>query len=224
MEAEEGVALASCGGLMGTTPEKPRHARVGDANEIKALFPELLLYANRWVDVCRLRGQCDPRDFVQQSVMQLYSGYCPATVSTIAFLKNTIKQRVTNHVRHLKKHPRVAIDADETDDAPDASVLLVTDLPSPESALIHRDLISVTAATVDALMNLAVNDSDVSMILMAFQDEAYLGDDNSVKRAAVLTATGLSASDYQAAIKRLHTLLGKLPPELLSNVADHLGD
>lgn len=191
--------------------------------EIRKLYPELLVWANRWIAACRLQGKLEAGDLVQGALRALLEDKCPAGVSPRGFLKQRIKQAATNRARHHHKFPSTPYHPTDDDDGT-VGELADTTSESADAAALRTERVGTTAKVMDFLLEKATNanDEEVFSILGAFQNDAYAGDGEKVKRARILEQTGLSAQKYQAALKRLETMLKDLPPELHADVMEEL--
>lgn len=146
-------------------------------------------------------------DFLNEAIMNLYEGSCPADCEQSAYLTNRIRQLVSNYYKKDKRRktsPREDIEDVVSDREEDS-----------EESLVLEEL---SQKVCDAILNAAAEkkDEEVESMMLAYMD-------GHEKREDILLETGHTRVQYEAAKKRLETILRNLPAGLYDAVLEALG-
>ena len=156
------------------------------------MYPRLLVFAARWLRICKLGGTAD--DQVQRAVEALYAGASwPESVALERWFCVRIRQQCTTARRHERSFPK-------TDEAPLALLAGST----VDHELRDRATRIVDWLTADA----RARDDVASESIVRAMASGLLESDE------IRTATSLDERAYRAARMRVSRSLARLPEEL----------
>lgn len=184
---------------------RSREGRKPDAVHLTESHLELLHYAVRWSGHVGAKGLRAAEEWLNGAVAALYDDKCPPDCPQVAFLKTRIKQSACNYARKQKTkqkaHDRIARDQSE---APEAAT---QEYASMERQLYDR-VIEGLGQLADERARTDVRYDQVSLLICAFGDRL-----ETPKERREVAGFG-TQGEYDAAMKRLRTLVQHLPDEL----------
>lgn len=151
---------------------------------------------------------------MNEAVAALYAGKCPADCAQVAFLKTKIKQLACNRARNSKK-AQEALERFINEQAEEP-------VPEMDHVTVGRQLydrvIEVLGRLADERAKVDAKYSQVSLLVCAFGDRLETAQER--REVAGFETQG----EYDAAIKRMRTLLGHLPEDLRLAAIAYLRD
>jgi len=217
----------------------PHHDEAWNAAFHAQLTPEVMEHVMRYAQSRALwvmkRTGIDDVDLAenlhQDALTDTWLGrrsWNPENVPLMVYLRNVIKSRTSDLVKHAKRFPRDVLDPTErdrlelvydahTDDRIDElearkesdGVRLLSDAPESASTPASR----AAEDLLVSLYRLAEDDEHVLSILDCYRDDV-------IERADVMRTSGLSRTDYHNARRRLTRLIADLPQRIRDAALD----
>jgi DNA-directed RNA polymerase specialized sigma24 family protein len=207
-----------------------------DADRLDRLYRELerqdvlkeaAQWAKRFVPILRRHGiACSSRmheELVQDAVCDFIEGRrrWDSEVPFPVALRNVMRSRVSNAVKHAKKYQHDAIEAetmlDESNDGEEVKEAKVVKNAEPRCPAAGRALSLKDACRrlLVAIRTAAPLDLPIRRVLEAWER-------GHVDRQDAIAASGLAAPHYDAACKRIKVIALGLPEELVDGTVDAL--
>lgn len=184
---------------------RAKTAQIPSDDELRRLYPRLLLGAYWRLAYLDLLHEVDADDVVQDAFETLLTGKCPRDVDVSAFLFNRVRQAVFNRARSRQTRLEQLIADDELFDAPS---------PDPLPDVLVDDL-ALSREVFAQLAGLAGDDAEVRGLLNAYASGLR-------KRGEICAELGISADQLRQARRRLNRRVAQLPDELVAAVVDRL--
>lgn len=185
---------------------RKRTVQIPSDDELKRLYPRLLLAAYWRLAYLDLLHEVDAEDIVQDSFESLLVGKCPPDVDVSAFLFNRVRQAAFNRARSRQGRLERLAESDDVFDVASAE-------PSPDVLV---DDLTLSRAVRARLAALAADDDEVCRLVDAYASGLKT-------RGEICAELGISADQLRQARRRLNRRVAQLPKELVAAVVDHLG-